>query len=183
MARKLVREGYFNCKPSVFTSLEICAIISLTGEHQVMMERLLSATGKANLTMVSMLTGAVVNIVLDPVMIFGWFGLPAMGIAGAAYATVIAQAVAAAAGFWMNLHFNKEVRFEKKGFLPDGSMMAEIIKVGVPVALSQCLISVLAFGMNNILLSLSAVAPGIYVIYIRLQSFVIMPAGGMRWHR
>lgn len=144
-----------------------------------MMERLLSAPGKANLTMVSMLTGAVVNIVLDPVMIFGWFGLPAMGIAGAAYATVIAQAVAAVAGFWMNLHFNKEIRFEGKGFLPDGSMIAEIIKVGVPVALSQCLISVLAFGMNNILLSLSAVAPGIYVIYIRLQSFVIMPAGGM----
>lgn len=162
---------------------EIISVLAFAALHQVMMERLLSATGKANLTMVSMLTGAVVNIVLDPVMIFGWFGLPAMGIAGAAYATVIAQAVAAVAGFWMNLHFNKEVRFEKKGFLPDGSMMAEIIKVGVPVALSQCLISVLAFGMNNILLSLSAVAPGIYVIYIRLQSFVIMPAGGMRWHR
>ncbi len=158
---------------------EIISVLAFAALHQVMMERLLSATGKANLTMVSMLTGAVVNIVLDPVMIFGWFGLPAMGIAGAAYATVIAQAVAAVAGFWMNLHFNKEVRFGKKGFLPDGSMMAEIIKVGVPVALSQCLISVLAFGMNNILLSLSAVAPGIYVIYIRLQSFVIMPAGGM----
>ncbi len=82
-------------------------------------------------------------------------------------------------GFWMNLHFNKEIRFERKGFLPDGSMVAEIIKVGVPVALSQCLISVLAFGMNNILLSLSAVTPGIYVLYIRLQSFVIVPAGGM----
>ncbi len=158
---------------------EIISVLDFAALHQVMMERLLSATGKANLTMVSMLAGAVVNIVLDPVMIFGWFGLPAMGIAGAAYATVIAQAVAAAVGFWMNLHFNKEVRFERKGFLPDGSMIAEIIKVGVPVALSQCLISVLAFGMNNILLSLSAVAPGIYVIYIRLQSFVIMPAGGM----
>lgn len=157
----------------------IISVLAFAALHQIMMERILSATGKANLTMVSMLTGAVINIVLDPVLIFGWFGLPAMGIAGAAYATVAAQAVAAVVGFWMNLHFNREVRFEKKGFLPEGGMIAEIVKVGVPVALSQCLISVLAFGMNNILLSLSAVAPGIYVIYIRLQSFIIMPAGGM----
>lgn len=156
--------------------ISVCAFASL---HQVMMERLLSATGKANLTMVSMLTGAVINIVLDPILMFGWLGLPAFGIAGAAYATVIAQAIAALAGLFLNLRYNKEIQFDATGFLPDGAVLKEIVKVGIPAALSQCLISVIAFGMNNILLSLSALAPGIYVIYIRLQSFVIMPAGGM----
>lgn len=153
----------------------IISIISFAALHEVLMERLLSATGKANLTMIPMLTGAVTNIILDPIMILGWFGCPAFGIAGAAYATVIAQAVALS----LNLKFNKDVKFEAGGFVPNGGIIAEILKVGIPVALSQSLISVLAFGMNNILLSLSAVAPGIYVIYIRLQSFVIMPASGM----
>ena len=157
----------------------IISTISFAALHEVLMERLLSATGKANLTMIPMLTGAIVNIILDPIMIFGWFGCPAFGIAGAAYATVIAQAIAAMVGLLLNLKFNKEIHFHGMGFVPNGSIIAEILKVGIPVALSQCLISVISFGMNNILLSLSAVAPGIYVIYIRLQSFVIMPSGGM----
>lgn len=158
---------------------KVISIVSFAALHQVLMERLLSSTGKTQLTMFPMLTGAVVNIVLDPIMIFGWFGCPAFGIAGAAYATVIAQAIAAVVGLWLNVRFNKELRLHRAGFLPNGTVIAEILRVGIPVALSQCLISVISFGMNNILLSLSAVAPGIYVIYIRLQSFVIMPSGGM----
>lgn len=153
--------------------------VAFAALHQVIMERMLSATGKANLTMIPMLTGAVINIILDPIMIFGWFGFPVMGIAGAAYATVLAQAVAAFLGLYLNLRFNKEIHFTISGFVPDRKMIGEIIKVGIPVALSQSLISVIALGMNNILLSLSAVAPSIYVIYIRLQSFVIMPSSGM----
>ena len=158
---------------------KVISIVSFAALHQVLMERLLSSTGKTQLTMFPMLTGAVVNIVLDPIMIFGWFGCPAFGIAGAAYATVIAQAIAALVGLWLNVRFNKELRLHRAGFLPNGTVIAEILRVGIPVALSQCLISVISFGMNNILLSLSAVTPGIYVIYIRLQSFVIMPSGGM----
>lgn len=157
----------------------ILCVISFAALHQILFERLLSATGKANLTMISMFVGAVVNIILDPILIFGWFGLPTMGISGAAYATVLAQTVAAAVGLALNLRFNHEVLFEKQGLVPNGKMLAEIVKIGVPVALSQCLISVIAFGMNNILLALSPVAPAIYVIYIRLQSFVIMPSSGM----
>lgn len=158
---------------------KVISIISFAALHQVLMERLLSSTGKTHLTMFPMLTGAIVNIILDPIMIFGWFGCPAFGISGAAYATVIAQAIAALVGLWLNVKFNKEIRLHSAGFVPNGTVIAEILKVGIPVALSQCLISVISFGMNNILLSLSAVAPGIYVIYIRLQSFVIMPSGGM----
>lgn len=158
---------------------KVISIISFAALHQILMERLLSSTGKTQLTMFPMLTGAIVNIVLDPIMIFGWLGCPSFGIAGAAYATVIAQSVAALVGLCLNVKFNKEIRLHSSGFIPNGKIIAEILKVGIPVALSQCLISVISFGMNNILLSLSAVAPGIYVIYIRLQSFVIMPAGGM----
>ena len=101
------------------------------------MERLLSATGKANLTMIPMLTGAVVNIVLDPVMIFGWFGLPALGIAGAAYATVIAQAVAALVGLFLNLKFNKDVRFTGAGYWPKGGSLLKYVKLGYPVGVAQ----------------------------------------------
>ena len=157
----------------------ILCLVSFAALHQILFERLLSSTGKANLTMISMFVGAVVNIVLDPIMIFGWFGMPALGIIGAAYATVIAQAIAAVTGLFLNLKKNHEVKFSRNGLRPDGKIMSEIIKIGVPVALSQCLISVISFGMNNILLRLSAIAPAIYVIYIRLQSFIIMPSGGM----
>lgn len=161
---------------SYSTVLWVCSFASL---HQVMMERLLSAIGRADLTMIPMLTGAIVNIILDPIMIFGWLGCPAMGITGAGVATVIGQAAAALAGLFLNLRFNRELHLSAGSFRPNGEMIGAIVKIGIPVALSNCLISVMAFGMNNILLGLSSLAPGIYVIYIRLQSFVIMPSGGM----
>ncbi len=153
----------------------VCSFAAL----QIMMERLLSAIGRADLTMIPMLTGAVVNIILDPIMIFGWLGCPAMGITGAGIATELGQAAAAVVGLLLNLRFNKEVHISRAAFRPSGEVIGAIVKIGVPVALSNCLISVSTFGMNNILLRLSALAPGIYVVYIRLQSFVIMPSGGM----
>lgn len=159
-------------------SIVLC-VCSFAAFHQIMMERLLAAIGRADLTMVPMLVGAVVNIILDPVMIFGWFGFPAMGITGAGIATVTAQAVAAVAGLLLNLRFNHEVHINGKVFVPDRTVVGEIIMIGIPVALSNCLVAVIALGMNSILMGLSPLAPGIYVIYIRLQSFVIMPSSGM----
>ena len=156
---------------SISYSMVLC-VFSFAALHQIMMERLLSAIGRADLTMIPMLTGAVVNIILDPIMIFGWLGCPAMGITGAGIATVIGQGAAAVAGLLLNLRFNREVHITAASLRPNRGMIGEIIKIGVPVALSNCLISVSAFGMNNILLRLSALAPGIYVVYIRLQSFV-----------
>ncbi|MDE6852366.1 MAG: MATE family efflux transporter, partial [Lachnospiraceae bacterium] len=146
---------------------------------QIMMERLLSSIGRADLTMVPMLTGAVVNIILDPIMIFGWFGCPAMGIAGAGIATVTAQTVAALTGLVLNLRFNRAVKVSGRDFILKAEIVQEIVKIGVPVALSQCLLAIAALGMNAILLGLSALAPGIYVIFLRLQSFIIMPSSGM----
>lgn len=160
-------------------SMVLC-ICAFAAFHQVLMERLLSAIGRADLTMIPMLTGAVVNIILDPIMIFGWLGCPAMGITGAGFATVTAQAVAAMVGLLLNLRFNHEVHITPKTLIPEGKTVGDIVKVGVPVALNNCLVAVIALGMNSILMGLSPLAPGIYVIYIRLQSFVIMPSGGMR---
>ncbi len=159
-------------------SIVLC-VCSFAAFHQIMMERLLAAIGRADLTMVPMLVGAVVNIILDPVMIFGWFGFPAMGITGAGIATVTAQAVAAVAGLLLNLRLNHEVHISGRAFVPNMTVVGEILKIGIPVALSNCLVAVIALGMNNILMGLSPLAPGIYVIYIRLQSFVIMPSAGM----
>lgn len=110
----------------------ILCVVSFAALHQILFERLLSATGKANLTMISMFVGAVVNIILDPIMIFGWFGMPAMGISGAAYATVIAQMVAAAIGLILNLKKNHDVRFCRNGLRPNAGIIVEIIKIGVP---------------------------------------------------
>ena len=156
-------------------SIVLC-VCSFAAFHQIMMERLLAAIGRADLTMVPMLVGAVVNIILDPVMIFGWFGFPAMGITGAGIATVTAQAVAAVAGLLLNLRFNHEVHISGRAFVPNMTVVGEIVKIGIPVALSNCLVAVIALGMNSILMGLSPLAPGIYVIYIRLQSFVIIPS-------
>lgn len=163
---------------SISYSAVLC-VCSFAALHQIMMERLLSAIGRADLTMIPMLTGAIVNIILDPIMIFGWLGCPSMGITGAGIATVIGQAAAAVVGLFLNIRFNHEIHISKTAFRPSGEVIGAIVKIGVPVALSNCLISVVAFGMNNILLRLSALAPAIYVVYIRLQSFVIMPSGGM----
>lgn len=159
-------------------SIVLC-VCSFAAFHQIMIERLLAAIGRADLTMIPMLVGAVVNIILEPVMIFGWFGLPAMGITGAGIATVTAQAVAAVVGLFLNLRFNHEVHISRKVFTPDLPIVGEIVKIGIPVALSNCLVAVIALGMNSILMGISPLAPGIYVIYIRLQSFVIMPSSGM----
>ncbi|MDE6600865.1 MAG: MATE family efflux transporter [Lachnospiraceae bacterium] len=179
-------EPFYQIQTDITDILDMCIAysevllwFSFAALHQIMMERLLSSIGRADLTMIPMLTGAVVNIILDPIMIFGWLGCPAMGIAGAGIATVTAQAVAALTGLVLNLRFNREVKVSGRDFILKAEIVAEIIKIGVPVALSQCLLAIAALGMNAILLGLSALAPGVYVIFLRLQSFIIMPSSGM----
>lgn len=158
---------------------QILCLAAFASLHQVFFERLLSATGKTNLTMISMITGAVTNILLDPVMIFGWLGMPALGIAGAAYATVIAQIIAAFTGLILNVFKNRELHFQFSEIAPQKEIIGQILNIGIPVAITNCMISVLAFGINNIVLPLSVVAPAVYIACIRLQSFAIMPANGM----
>lgn len=147
---------------------------------QTIVERLLSSTGRTNGSMAVLLTGAVTNIILDPVLIFGYLGLPAMGMRGAAIATVIGQCAAGAVGLVLNIKWNKDISFQAKSFLPDFKMIKEIMVVAIPTTLTYSINSVLIFGMNQVLVGLSLAAPAVYIIYNRVRSFVALPVWGIR---
>ena len=147
---------------------------------QTLVERLLSATGRTNGSMIVLITGAVTNLILDPILIFGWLGLPAMGMAGAAIATVIGQCAAASVGLILNLKWNKDIRFRATAFLPDLKMIREILSVAIPTTLTYSIGSILTFGMNQVLVGLSLAAPAVYIIYNRVRSFAALPVWGIR---
>ena len=147
---------------------------------QSIVERLLSATGKTKGSMAVLMTGAITNIILDPILIFGYFGLPAMGMAGAAIATVIGQCAAATVGLILNLTWNKDIRFMARAFFPDFGMIKDILTIAIPTTLTYSINSVLIFGMNRVLIGLSLAAPAVYVIYNRVRSFVALPVWGIR---
>lgn len=146
---------------------------------QVTFERLMQSTGKTIYNMVIQGTGAIINIILDPILIFGWFGLPRMEVTGAALATVIGQIVAAILGAVLNHKFNKEIHISMKGFRPCGKTIGAIYKIGVPSILMQSIGSVTTFGMNNILLMFSSTAATVFGVYFKLQSFIFMPVFGL----
>ena len=145
---------------------------------QTTFERLLQATGKTIYTMITQSTGAIINIILDPILIFGYFGMPRMGIAGAAVATVFGQIVAASMALWFNLKFNKELDISMKGFHPNGHLIGQIYKVGAPSIVVQAIGSLMTYGMNLILAAFGS-AQTVFGIYFKLQSFVFMPVFGL----
>ena len=159
--------------------LSICTIFSLGVFVQVAMERILQATGVTIYNMLMQGAGAITNIILDPILIFGWFGLPAMGVAGAAIATVIGQFVAMGLGILFNIKKNHEVSMSFKGFKPDGRIIGEIYKVGVPSIIMQAIGSVMNIGMNKILIMFNATAVNVFGVYFKLQSFIFMPVFGL----
>ncbi len=159
--------------------LSIVTIGSVGVFIQVVTERLLQATGKSVHSMIIQLSGAVVNIILDPILIFGWLGLPEMGVKGAAIATVIGQFVAAAIGIFMNLKFNPEIKLKLKNFLPKLKILGEMLVIGIPSVFMQAIGSVMTFAMNNILLKFSQSAMNVFGVYFKLQSFVFMPVFGL----
>ena len=146
---------------------------------QVLFERLLQSTGRTTLTMISQGTGAVINIILDPILIFGWFGLPAMGTAGAAIATIAGQWIAACLGLYMNVRHNPDVSISLTGYRPDGSMLRRISMIGVPSVIMVSIGSVMTFLMNQILIAFSATAVAVFGVYFKLQSFIFMPIFGL----
>ena len=146
---------------------------------QILFERLLQSTGRTMLTMTSQGLGAIVNIVLDPILIFGLFGLPRMGVAGAALATIIGQWMSAALGLWMNVRMNPEVSMDMRGVKLHGPTIRRILTIGVPSVIMQSIGSVMTFCMNQILIAFSSTAVAVFGVYFRLQSFVFMPVFGM----
>jgi putative MATE family efflux protein len=159
--------------------LSICMIFSFGSVGQILFQRLLQSTGRTGLAMVSQLIGAAFNIIFDPVLIFGLFGFPKMGVTGAAIATVAGQIIAMGIAVFFNITKNKDVNFRFRGFRPDAKVIAEIYRVGAPAIVNQSLNSLMAFGVNFILIRLSATAVAAFGIYIRIQNFVFMPAFGV----
>ena len=146
---------------------------------QILFERLLQSTGRTMLTMISQGTGAIVNIIFDPIFIFGYFGFPKMGVAGAAYATILGQWIAAVLGLIMNIRMNPEVSISMKGFKPHGATLRRILSIGIPSVIMQSIGSVMTFLMNQILIVFSSTAVAVFGVYFKLQSFVFMPVFGL----
>lgn len=142
-------------------------------------ERLMQATGNTVYHMVTQLIGAVLNCILDPIMIFGLFGFPALGTTGAALATVLSQIIAMSIGFFINVRFNHDVRLHLRGFRPDGGILGEIVRIGLPAAVQQSLLSILTVGLNRILMPFSQTAVSFYGVYYKLQNFLFMPVYGL----
>ena len=146
---------------------------------QVFFERLLTSTGRTIFSMTSQLSGAVTNFILDPILIFGMFGAPNMGVTGAAVATVIGQCVAGLVAGTCNHKFNHEVRFQFKGFKPDFKIIGTIYAVGIPSIIMQSIGSVMTYCMNRILIEFSSTATAVFGVYFKLQSFFFMPVFGL----
>lgn len=167
--------GLFFCRPffAAFSAneeviqmgvdyLSICTVASVGVFMEITMERIMQATGKTIYTMFTQGTGAVINIVLDPILIFGWLGLPAMGITGAAVATVAGQLVAMLMAFYMNARFNKEISIRVRRYRPNGRIIKEIYAVGVPSIVMQSIASVMTVGANKILIQFTETAVAVF---------------------
>ena len=157
----------------------ICLGCSIGIFSQFCFERLLQSTGRTFLAMCTQLTGALINIVLDPILIFGWFGLPRMEVAGAAIATVAGQIVAAAAALVLNLKCNPDIHILPREIRWHGKVAAEIYRVGFPSIVMQSIGSAMVFGMNKILISFTEAATAVFGAYFKLQSFIFMPIFGL----
>ena len=146
---------------------------------QFLFERLLQATGRTFYTMITQGLGAIVNIILDPILIFGLFGLPKMGIAGAGLATIIGQCFAMSLAIYFNIRHNPDISFKFKGFSFNLNIVRQIYSVGLPSIIMQSVGSFMNFCMNNILMSFSTTAAAVFGVYYKLQSFIFMPIFGL----
>lgn len=162
-----------------YSYLSICSIFSFGVFGQIMTERLMQSTGRTIFTMFTQGTGAIINIILDPIMIFGLLGCPKMGIAGAAWATVIGQIFAFILALILNAKYNKDIKLSVRKFRPDGKIIGRIFAVGVPSILMMAIGSVMNFLFNKILIGFTETAVAVFGVYFKLQSFIFMPVFGM----
>lgn len=159
--------------------LRIVLIFSVGIFAEISFERLLQSTGRARYSMYTQLSGALFNIVFDPILIFGLLGFPKLGIAGAAYATVGGQIFGALIGLYLCLKKNPEVPLVFRGFKPDNRILSELLKISIPSIVMSSVSSVMTFGMDIILNGFSSTAVAVFGAYFKLQSFVIMPVIGL----
>ena len=159
--------------------LSICLIFSIGIFLQIAFERILQATGRTFFTMLTQGTGAIVNIILDPILIFGWFGMPALGVAGAAWATVIGQIMAMLMALVFNHKVNHDIDLQFRSFRPSLSVIKRIYQIGIPSIIMASISSVMTFGMNQILMGFTKTSAAFFGVYIKLQSFIFMPIFGL----
>lgn len=157
----------------IVTFFAIAIFMQITGE------RLMQSTGKTFYNMITQGLGAIINIILDPILIFGLFGLPRLEVAGAAIATIIGQIVAVSLSLYLNCKKNTEININMRHFRPCGKTIKAIYEIGVPSIIMQSIGSFMTFGMNNILLMFSSTAAAVFGVYFKLQSFVFMPIFGL----
>ena len=177
---------YFEMQSTVAETVEggivysrICCVLTLGVFISILCERLLQATGRTVHTMITQSTGAIVNIILDPILIHGWLGLPAMGIAGAAWATVIGQWTSALLALYFNIKFNPDIQLSTRYFKLDKQIVSKILTVGIPSIVMNSIGSIMNFGMNQILQGFTETATSVFGIYFKLQSFFFMPLFGI----
>lgn len=161
------------------TYLNICILCSFGVFIEITFERFLQATGRTVYSMITQLTGAITNIILDPILIFGLLGFPKLGIAGAAWATVIGQCVGAVVAVTLNHFKNPEVHLRLRHIRPNGRLMGEITAISIPSIIMSCISSLTCFVMNMILIAYSSTAVAVFGVYFKLQSFVFMPVFGL----
>ncbi len=159
--------------------LTIVTVVSIGIFLEMCFERIMQSTGRTVISMITQLTGAITNIILDPIMIFGLLGFPALGIRGAAIATVTGQCAAAVIAILLNRRYNPDVSISFRGFKPDGHIIRTIYSVGVPSIVMQSIISIMTFGLNRILTAFSETAVSVLGVYFKLQSFIFMPIFGL----
>ena len=160
-----------------YMSIILCYSFGLFG--QMFCERLLTSTGRTVLSMAIQMTGAIINIILDPIMIFGLLGVPAMGVKGAAIATCIGQNIAFIIGIILNLKCNKDIELHPKYMKPEGYIFKRVYKVGIPSIVMGSIGSVMTYGLNKILIGFTKTAVAVFGSYFKLQSFIFMPIFGL----
>lgn len=159
--------------------LTVCCAFSFGVFGQIMVERLMQSTGRTVLSMITQLIGAVINMILDPLFILGAGPFPRLEAKGAAIATVIGQIIAFIVALVLNHRFNREVSLKLRGFRPNGRIIGEIYKIGVPSIIMVAIGSVMTYAVNKILLAFTKTAAAVFGVYFKLQSFVFMPVFGM----
>ncbi len=160
-----------------YLSINCCLSIALY--MQIIFERLLQSTGKTFFSMITQGIGAITNIILDPILIFGLLGAPKLGVRGAAIATVFGQLLAATLGLIFNIAVNKEITLKLKNLKPDFKLIGNIYSIGFPSIIMMAIGSIMNTGMNQILLGFSDTADAVFGAYYKLQSFFFMPVFGL----
>ena len=159
--------------------VRICLGLSICLFMQMCTERLLQSTGRTNLAMIPQIIGAVLNMILDPIMIFGLFGFPRLEVAGAAVATLCGQTVATVIGLVLNVKKNPDIHLRLREVCPHKRTVTDIYAIGIPSIIMQSICSVMTFGMNNILIGFTEAATAVFGAYYKLQSFIFMPVFGL----